>query len=113
MPRTLPEDKEALLKQLIRAGHTTRAIALAVGCGTGTVTRRKGEMGIEIRAQTSTRVTTLLASKPMPKGGRSPNLDALPKNLEPSAAAKRLAAFDPIVRRALGARPIEEDENGE
>ncbi len=113
MPRSLPEDKERLLRKLIRDGVTTREIARQVGCGTGTVTRRKSEMGMEIRAQTSTRVTTLLASKPMPnmKGGRPPNLDALPKNPEPSAAALRLAAFDPVVRRALGARPIEEDDD--
>jgi len=112
MPRSLTEAKETLLRKLIRDGLTTRDIARQVKCGTGTVTRRKSEMGYEIRAQTSARVTKLLASKPMPnmKGGRPPNLDALPKNDAPSASALRLAAFDPIVRRALS-RPIEEEDD--
>lgn len=112
MPRSLTEAKENLLRKLIREGRTTRAIALEVGCGTGTVTRRKSDMGMEIRTQTSQRVTLLLATKPMPnmKGGRPPNYDNLPKNGAPSLAAQRLAMFDPIVRRALS-RPIEEDDD--
>ncbi len=114
MPRSLTEAKENLIRKLIRESHTIRAIALRVGCGTGTVIRRKSEMGFEVRTQTSQRVTRLLATKPVPNmnGGRPPNLDALPKNDAPSPAALHLAAFDPIVRRALS-RPIEEDDDGE
>lgn len=107
MPRSLPDDKEALLRKLIREGRTTRAIAEQVGCGTGTITRRKNEMGMQIRTQVSKRVTTLLAPKPMP-----PPFNGVPTNPSPSPAAQRLAAFDPIIRRALGERS-EENDDGE
>ena len=101
MPRSLTEAKETLLRKLIREGHTTRAIARQVKCGTGTVTRRKSEMGMEIRPQASQRVTTLLATRKMVD---QPDLP------QPSAAAQRLAMFDPIVRRAIS-RPIEDEDN--
>lgn len=116
MPRSLTEKQYKLLRELLRnGGYTTRGIARLVECGTGTVTRMKKDLGFEIRAQTSPRVTNLLATRPVPnmKGGRPPNLDKLPKNDSPSPAAMRLATFDPIVRRAIAARPIEEDDDGE
>jgi len=109
MPRSLTEAKTELLRKLVRERELTiREIADRVGCGTGTVTRMKRELGIEVRKQTSSRVTNLLAQKPVEAKPLSPH--AMPKNTSPSLAAIRLAAFDPIVRRGL---VPQEPEDGE
>lgn len=107
MPRVLSEDKELLLTKLLREGTLSiRAIAEKVKCGTGTVTRRKRDLGFEVRVRAGRRVTRLLAPQ---------LVDQLAAALGPlpSAAALRLAAFDPIVRRALANRQSEEPEDGE
>lgn len=114
MPRSISEASRELAKRLIRAGElTVRAIALEAGIGVGTVTRMKIDMGLgslDGRGNAKRKLPQTLTDKaPNMKGGRPPNLDALPKNHAPSAAHLRLAAFDPIIRRTLAPSENEDE----
>ncbi len=85
----LSEEKSTLLTKLVRQGLPIRNIAHEVGCGITTVMRRRREMGLVRNYELTVR----------PK---SKVIVPFAEPREPSLAALRLAAFDPIIARALG-----------
>lgn len=111
---TVSEEKLNAVKRCLRAGMTVRDAAKETGVSTGTVARTKKKMGLgrDVITPRSRLPQPTQISPPNMKGGRPPNTSGLGTNYNPSAAALRLAVFDPIVARAL-ARSAEEDEDGE
>lgn len=107
MGRNMPEDRRLAIKRLIREGATSRAISTATGCSTASVARIKEEMGIIVQREK-------YAYKSRPAGVQR-EVIANPTEPPPSAAALRLAEFDPVLARALRLRmaPLTEGEEEE
>lgn len=106
MPREMEEHKRETVRKLIREGLSVRDIALKVHVGSGSVQRIKKEMGL-------TATTGPRHGMGNHLGGRPPNTQLLGKNPTPSPAARRLAEFDPIIRRTIiDFPPTEDDDDG-
>jgi hypothetical protein len=97
-----PDEKWALIRKLIREGHSGKHVAELAGCGTATVSKVKAEMGLTKRYQRNN-VAKLAAPVLVDQPEFRP---------PPSPAAIRLAEFDPVIRRAIKGA-MEEAEDGE